>query len=90
MSISDVLFEAEKEIEQYLEDNMITGFVGYAEGTPELKAKVVELISAMSKLREELDEPPPALRERDLDILRDLGRVLINCPAMSAFGQTGH
>jgi hypothetical protein len=58
MSISDVLFDAEEAIKRYLAKDMITGFVGFSEGTPELKAKVVDFLSTMRKMREELDKPP--------------------------------
>jgi hypothetical protein len=58
MSISDVLFDAEDAIEDYLAKNMITGWIGYIEGTPELRAKVIDLLRAMRNLREELDELP--------------------------------
>ena len=50
MSISDVLFDAEEAIKRYLAKDMITGFVGFSEGTPELKAKVVDFLSTMRKM----------------------------------------
>jgi hypothetical protein len=52
MAISDVLWEAEKSIEEYLQGEM------YSE--PELRAKVLAVLQAMRSLREELDTPPSA------------------------------
>jgi hypothetical protein len=64
MSISDVLFDAEEAIKEYLADDMITGFIGNVEGTPKLKAKVIKMLEAMSELRKELDTPPRRMLSR--------------------------
>jgi hypothetical protein len=54
MAISDVLWNAVNEIERYLEDDVMSRM--YTE--PELRAKIDTVVSAMRKLREELDAPP--------------------------------
>jgi hypothetical protein len=55
VAISDVLFEAGEEIKRYLADGVTI------RGEPELRAKVVDVLSAMRKLQEELDTPPSEL-----------------------------
>jgi bifunctional pyridoxal-dependent enzyme with beta-cystathionase and maltose regulon repressor activities len=58
MSIADTLFKVEEDIKEYLANDMITGWVGYSEGTPDLRAKVESLLRSMRELRIELDTPP--------------------------------
>jgi hypothetical protein len=55
MSIADVLFDAEAEIERYLANDQIVGIPAYCEGTPELRAKVVVVLKAMRTLCRDLD-----------------------------------
>jgi len=49
MALSDVLFEAEEDIEHYLADDFYE---------PEIKAKARAILRAMRELREELDRCP--------------------------------
>jgi hypothetical protein len=69
--ISDVLAEAHKDIQSYLDDPIYASIYSV-----ELRAEIRRVIAAMVSLREKLDRPPLTEREGALDAMRKDGRDL--------------